>query len=205
MSTSNVDIANIALRMLGEPSITSLTGTQRAQVLCAQALPNARKEVLAFQPWSIAVSRKTLSKLTEEENLTDFKYVYSLPADNLRVLSVHQVSEPSVSVYVKIEDMTHDRHGYGYIIEGGNIFTDVDNAYVRYIKDVENPASLPSYIIDAIAANIAKRISYSLVQNVQLSQSTMQMYFTALNLAMQLDGRQSVNTNNPPKQWGEIR
>lgn len=203
MATSSVDIANIALRILGEPPITSLTGTQTAQVLCAQALPFAKSEVFSHRPWSILIKRKTLSRLLEVENLTEYQYVYSQPADCIRFLAVRPSNTTGVTVettYLNsdIEDSEP------YFIEGGNIYTDVNNAYGTYIRNEENPSVLPSYLVEAVGASIAKRIAYALLQNGGIAQFATQNYYTALQFAASQDAQSQKNTVPPGKQWSKV-
>lgn len=206
MATSNVDIANIALRILGEPPITSLTGTQRAQTLCSQALPLARDEVFSVHPWSSLISRTLLSELEDVDNFTNYQYVYSQPADVIRMLSIHQQESTTNGVVVKTRyfERFHNEETFPYIIESGNIYTDAKSAYARYIRREENPSVLPNYLVEAIGAAIAKNISFALVQNSNVVQFASQRYYEAMQLAMQLDGRSQSGTQEPPKQWENV-
>lgn len=206
MATSNVDIANIALRILGEPPITSLTGTQRAQQLCSQALPQARLRVYAMHPWSSLITRRRLNELAEVENLTNFAYVYSQPSDVVRIMGIHQEANADSGVVVKTRyyDKYDFEEEWPYVIEGGNIYTDAINAYARYIRLEENPAVLPNYLSDAIGAAIAAEIAYALTQEPRIAQFATQQYFTSLQLAMQLDARSQSGTDQPPQQWDKV-
>lgn len=203
MATSNVDIANIALQMLGEPPITSLTGTQQAQVLCAQALPFARDEVLVYKAWSVAVTRKLLNQLEEVDNLTGYTYAYTIPPDSLRILAIkpNETTDPAV---IAESDYPSSQNGSSYVLENGMVFTNAKSAYAQYIRRIENPSALPGYLVDVIAANIARRIAFSLVQNPQFIQLANSQYANAMSYAMQMDGLQQVNTPPAPKQWSEV-
>lgn len=204
MANSNVDIANIALTILGEPPVTSLSGTQKAQTLCANALEPARREVLSYHPWTIAVVRDTLNELAEATNHTDYKYVYAMPDDVLRILAIRetQTSSAVTSLSGYLEDSPEE--SATYIIEAGSIFTNAENAYAQYIKDITNPAELPHYLVEAVAANVARRISFAMVQNAQVFQFATQNYYSALQQAMQLDSRGQRNTPSAPQAWEGI-
>jgi len=204
MATSNVDIANIALRILGEPPITSLTGTQKAQTLSAQAIDPAREEVFMMHPWSTLITRKALSQLASPSNFTEFSYVYSQPSDSIRILHIRPQNTTGVNVETSYFNPQGVEDGEPYIIESGNIYTDVNDAYATYIRLETNPAVLPNYLIDAIGAAIAKRIAYSLVQNVQVSQYANQYYYTALQFALQMDAKSQRNTVAPPRQISRL-
>jgi hypothetical protein len=205
MATSNVDVANLALRILGEPPITSFTGTQKAQVLCAQELPFSRDEVLTLHPWSIALKRATLNEYAGLENFTDFKYIYVVPPDALRIMAVRPGQNSSVITAVSgYMDNYNTTDSSAYIIEGGAIYTNAEDAYAQYISRITNPSVLPLYLVEAIAANLAKRIAYGLVQNVQVTQFASQNYFNQIQLAMQMDSRKQSATMTPGTQWAEV-
>lgn len=62
MSTSSdVDIANIALTLLGSENITSLSAQSPQARLCNAQIDNVRKEVLRNHPWRCAKKRVTLT------------------------------------------------------------------------------------------------------------------------------------------------
>lgn len=204
MANSNVDIANIALTILGEPPLTSLSGTQKAQTLCANNIDPARREVLSYHPWAITIARDSLNELAEAENLTDYKYVYAMPTKVLRILAIRPGSTSSL-VTAETDFSEWNRHeSSSYLIESGNIYTNAEDAYAQYIKDIENPALLPNYIADAVAANLARRISFALVQNAQVYQFASQNYNNAMAQALQSDARSQSNTPSPPTAWEDI-
>jgi len=217
MATSDVDIANIALTSLGEPPITSLSGTDKAARLCSLMLPYAKDEVTAAHEWSFAVARKEIVQIAEAANLTDYRYVYSLPDDTLRVLGVRvmpgesgSAAPPSAATYYaygrRVLDAWDDDPEYtqDYIIEEGNLYTNVADAYLKYIKRVTNPSLFPTFVVEAIAMNLAKRISFSLVQNTQVWQAAQQAFYTAVAQAIQADSRQQKAKPQPPTQWTEV-
>lgn len=204
MATNNVDIANIALQSLGEPPITSLDGTQRAQKLCSQALPFARDEVLAYHPWAVAVTRTALNELAEQENLTSYDHAYAMPGDVLRIIRVAP-GNSDTTVTAEVDYMSDHESSSAYIIEENVIYTNADSAVATYIKRIENPAAYPPYLVEAIAANIAKRIAFALTQNQGLFQTAMAYYSMALNNARQIDGYGRSNKPDAPEQWEDLR
>lgn len=204
MANSNVDIANIALTSLGEPAITSLSGTQKSQVLCSNNLEPARQEVLGYHPWSVAVYREELTELEEIDNYTQYDHAYSMPLDVIRILAIRPTESSSlVTAETDFAEGAREESN-SYIIEGGIIYTNADSPYVQFIKDLTNPADLPSYLVDAVAANLAKRIAFSLVQNAQIYQVAAQAYNTAMMMALQMDAKSQRNTPSPPDQWENL-
>jgi hypothetical protein len=154
-----------------------------------------------YHPWGVAIKRASLSELAEAENLTDYKYVYAIPADYLRILAVRPGTTSAVvtSLSGYLEDSPEESSSY--LIEEGQIYTNAEDAYAQYIRRITNPAVLPFYLVEAIGAALAKRIAYSIVQNSQVVQFVNQNYYNSLMAAMQMDARNQKNTPSASTQW----
>lgn len=190
MAATNVDIVNLALTYLGEPAIVSLSGSQKAQVLSAN-YDQARDEALSYHPWTFATRRVSLNEVVDD-NETSYAHVYSLPADMLRALELNQTN-------------IDGDHGWDdYIIEGSRLYSDANPAVLRYIRSIDNPAFFPPFFVEAIAANLARKIANALVQSPQVSAQMNQLYYTQLVQAMQMDSRQGSGTPQPIEQWSEV-
>lgn len=191
MAGSVIEIVNLALTYLGEPAIVSLSGNQKAQALSAY-YDQSRDEVLAYHPWSCALTRKKLTQL-EIDNLTDFAYAYGYPSDCLRVMEVTPTKVTSRGIDT-------ERH----MIEGNIVYSDFPGAVLRYIRRETLPTAYPPYLVEAIATNLARKIAASLIQSADVASRMTQLYFTQLAQAMQLDSLQQVSTPAPPEQWDEV-
>ncbi len=183
MGTTNVEIVNLALMYLGEPAIVSLSGSQKAQVL-ATYFDQARDEALAQSFWAFALKRQRLNRLSQVENLTEFSFVYSRPSDVIRIIRI-----------------TSD---FPYVIEENRLFTDDPEPILQYVKQVDNPTMFPTYFIEVIATNLARKIATSLVQSPQLATQMNEAYFVALSLAKRYDNEGQSSTQVIPAQWGEV-
>lgn len=84
--SSEIDIANIGLTMLGENTILSIDNETPVQQAVNVLWPVAvRDHVLSEHPWNGAVKQATLAQLAGTP-LFDWSYQFVLPADNLRIL-----------------------------------------------------------------------------------------------------------------------
>ena len=203
MANSNIDIANLALTYLGERPISSLDGNDKTQTYCATNIAQARDEILSFHPWSFAVARKSMNVIADADNLTDYTYVYALPSDYLRVLGVY-AGTATGSLVTAETDWTELKYSASYLIEEGQVYTDAASAWVHYIKKITDPNNFPPHVVDAIAANLAKKIAFALTQNAGLFAGMNQVYQANISRAMMLDGQQQVNTPSPPTTWEDI-
>lgn len=211
MALSDVDIANRALTLLGEPPITSLTGSNKAQVLCSQNYESARDEVISSHPWAAAVKRAALVQYADPTNYTMYSYVYAYPSDCLRMIRIiPEVDTDTYDRYVmylrthldEVNDIEED--AYGFVIEGNDIYTNAPNAIAVYIRQVTDPNDFAPYLVEAISANLARKIAYSLTQSSALLKAAKESYFTAYALAMRHDSMQRTHRPNPPTQWEDL-
>ena len=87
--TSNVDICNSALNMVGASIITSLSEDSKAARICNQRYTFVRDAVMRAHPWNCLIRR---IKLGRDATAPAYKFAfrYPLPADPycLRVLTV---------------------------------------------------------------------------------------------------------------------
>ncbi len=77
--TSNVDICNSALNMVGASIITSLTEDSKAARVCNQRFTFVRDAVMRAHPWNCLIRRV---KLAKDATAPVYKFAnrYSLPA-----------------------------------------------------------------------------------------------------------------------------
>lgn len=95
LGTGAVDVANSALSLIGDaPNVTALeppNGTTQAK-LCAQMLPDVRREILQSHPWTWATRRVALQ--TVAAPVSSWAYAYALPPDLLHPTAVLDPDAP---------------------------------------------------------------------------------------------------------------
>ena len=80
------EIANLALAMVGDERITSLTESSKAAQLCNAFLPQVRDAALAVHPWNFAIKRSGALPALATAPSFDYVTAVQVPADCLRVL-----------------------------------------------------------------------------------------------------------------------
>lgn len=177
--TSNVDICNSALNMIGSSIITSLTEDSKAARICNQRYTFVRDAVMRAHPWNCLIRRV---KLAQDATTPVYKFAfrYPLPADPycLRVLTIS-------------DDGDDERRDIEYKVEGNRyLLTDQGTVYIQYIARDEDPNQYDFLLIEALATRLASDIAYSLVGSSTLAQSMFAIYEIKLKEARFADAQE---------------
>ena len=140
---NSVDICKLALDILKEAEISSLTEERPTARWCNRNFAVERDAALAVAPWVFAIKRASLA----EGAVPSFgwEHSYTLPADYIRSLGFN---------YDGGFNYPRLRHQ----IENGALLTDQgDTAYLRYIFRNENYGQYPATFVRYLAARLASR------------------------------------------------
>ena len=151
---SPVDIANLALSILGKPEITSLSptdGSTAARAIATLYDPLRRKLLTGPGVWRFSIRRTSLPSLTTVPVSGPYTTMYELPADCLRILQVGN-SYPGL-------DLTDYRLGPSdadYTQEGRTLLCDYGSPLaLQYAADVTDSTVFDSLFVIYLAAEIA--------------------------------------------------
>jgi len=178
-----VDICNKALSRLGHTeSISALSDNTLAAILCNRFYNEARESLLKLYPWNFAVKNYVaLTEVTTESDDT-FEYVYEYPADCLRIIRLgteDDAGEPVHNVFsVKMVK--------GTVLWTKRIVTDVEDARVQYIYDVQDVDSMPAEFVKALSLMLATDLAAPLSSSAQLSAGVSQQASMAVDIAKRL-------------------
>lgn len=179
----DVEIANMALALIGEPAkVFSLDTTtdQSAQAAeCAKFFAVARDTILESHSWAFATRMVVLTQTTKDTVRTDWQYAYLLPADLLNPLEVlpegAQASLPGATVetlpWWRSSDPRHADYanGYPYAVERDAsdklvLYTNVAGARLRYNRRVTPAVQVPMKFKMAVARKLAALIAGQFVK-----------------------------------------
>ena len=177
--TSNVDICNSALNMLGSSIITSLTEDSKAARVCNQRYTFVRAATFRAHPWNCLIRRK---KLAQDATTPVYKYAYRYPLPTnpycLRVLTVS-------------DDGNEERRDIDFKIEGNRyLLTDQSAIYIQYISRDEDPQQYDFLLIEAVSARLAADIAYALVGSSSLATTMFELYERKLKEARFADAQE---------------
>lgn len=183
MSTQT-QICNLALRLLGAERITALTDKGESARVLNDVYELIRDEVLAAHPWNFACKRVALALLAETPAY-GYTYVFALPVGCLRVLET--------------EDNTE------YQVEGGKLLTNEATVSIKYIYQVTTSTSFTPGFISAFATRLASEIALPITNNPQLPNVMYQQYLDKLRLAKSIDGQEGTIVIKEDTSWIDDR
>lgn len=149
---SQADVANLALSILGQSSIASLTdNSNSARVLNIEYDLIRRGMLEGPGIWRFSVMRASLPSLTQSPISGPFTTMFAMPSDCLRPLQVGDT-------YAGL-DLSDYRQGptdADYSIEGKNILCDYGSPLsLQYVADVTDTTLFNPNFVIAFAAQLA--------------------------------------------------
>jgi len=181
--TSNVDIVNSALNMIGASNISSLDENSKAAKVMNQRFEGVRDSVFRSHPWNCLIRRATLA---QEVDVPDYGYVYqyALPTDPycLRILEFSN----GYMTY-PYDNMMNNRGGPAYVIEGRKLITDEGTAKIKYVARVTDPNQLDASLVDTLSARLAAETAYAITGSTSMVQLMTQAYDAKLKEARFVD------------------
>lgn len=172
---SEVSICNMALDVLEETSIVSLSDDTKPARWMLRNYAQTRDATLRAHPWNFARTRRTLLADTVAPAF-GWTYRYAIPADALRVLPLTESGD------LNSRYQPHE-------IEGGYILTDkIAPLKVRYIKRETNVATFDNLFIEALAARLAAKAGHLITGKSTQVDNALKLYREALLEARIVDG-----------------
>lgn len=176
MSKTKLDICNMALAILGQDYMSSLQEENQRAVLCNQFYDIVRQQLLRAHDWGWARAKDKLVLLREEEDGPEYNtMVYQKPSACLFVIRLFNEG-PKRWIDDKEFKLEYDKTLANEVIRSR-----MTDAYVEYVKDIEDTTLFDSQFIAAFSALLAHEIAMSLTGSTNLSQLAMQKYQLALN------------------------
>jgi len=181
-ASTEENLANMALTMLGQQPISSLTESNNRAVMADARYADIRDSVLRAHPWNCAIKRDSLVKSATSPDW-GFTNTFTLPSDFIRL--------------VDIEDPTQK-----YSIEAGNqagddslvLVTDATSMNIRYIYKLTNVGKMDDTLKHAIAVRLAADLALALTGDTGKEQFLIQKYQSVLAQAQWEDSVQHNST-----------
>ena len=184
MPSSETEVANEALTLLGETAITSLSeNTDRARALDRLYVPTL-DQALRAHDWNFARMRAILGRLTAVPAF-GYAYMYQLPQDPLclRVLQTNLTATEAWEIETYITaDLTAQ---YRVIV------TDATALEIRFIARVTSPTLWDPLFADALVHELARRAAYPITRNATLLESLTREAEGRWRHARSVDGQES--------------
>jgi hypothetical protein len=192
---SEVEIANVALTLLGSERITSMDDDVKAAREIKAMFNISRDALLAGYDWSFAKTRVTIPALA---SVPAFKYglKYQLPSDCLRIVMVGEH-------YAGL-DLTDYRGGptEQFVIEGREILTDLGAPLsLIYVKRVTDTAQFQSNFTKAFGAQLAVDVCEALTQSETKAARAERKLGLEISLAVRANAIELPPRKLPDDEW----
>jgi hypothetical protein len=190
--TSDVEVANLALDMLKEAPITSMTENRTAARWMNRNFVPVRNLVTIAHVWKFAMHRATLAADAVPPEF-DWKYQYRKPADCLRVLPLR------VGGTLNGRLITH-------IVENDYILTNAPAPlYIRYLRVIPDPSLWPPTFVDAVAAKLAAKSAHLLTGKQSMVELANANFTQALQFAASIDSAEGTHAQQYATTYDDAR
>lgn len=180
MASSETDIVNVGLILLGQPTLLRLDDDNDVARTAHALWPDVRDAVLSEHPWNRCTKILTLSKtprnpawVTTERS---YSYEYLYPPDCLRIL------EPE-------DDLAKWEAGVSTTGEAV-VWSDVDGLTVKYIFRNTNVSQYSAWLSLALSKRMAAEMALPLTQSLSKANAMMGAYQLHMSRAKGMDGQE---------------
>lgn len=179
-----VAICNLALGKIGQGAIVSLSDDSELSRKCSQFFHSSKEIVLSAREWSFATKQQRLSLLDKE--VTGYTYVYAIPSDALRLISLMDDGTFTITDY---DLLTIDNQRI--------IANNSESCVLTYVS--KNHAPLPMYFANALSDYLAYILCNVLLGDTNKANTQYNLYLASLSEATRQDfqGKRKPFISNP--------
>lgn len=188
-TTERVDIANIALNLLGQDAITSIDDDSDAARLIKVHYEIAKNATLEACEWSFAIKRFIPAKLAAAP-LWGFGAAFEIPSDILRLLQVDRnQTSPFFSSPLETDSLER-RDQIFHVVESGQILCNEDVIFCTGIRRIDDEGIFSNLFAHAFAAKLAMLCTYAITESNSKFQAMAGVYAAFLKEARSRDNQQ---------------
>lgn len=175
---AEVDVCNVALARVGASRITGIDDGSTNANHCLTLYPPLRTSLLRSHHWNFAM---TSVQLAQDESTAeiDYVYAYTLPSDCLKVVE-YSGGAPTAAL-VTVPGLRP--HVGQYVIRGRKLLSNDGEAYITYLRDVDNPGEWDGLFFQVVTWWLASDLAAAILKDAGLAQKYLQIA-TALLLPM---------------------
>lgn len=165
---SRISLMNEALAQLPTAPIVTEEENSPAAREVVRYFDRVVAELLEIHDWGFATKRSALAVLTNDRE-DEWAYAYAVPGDmgtprmvipDLESLGLSiPVEGPFTPPYYEVWAGIDQAFGPTFIIEGGKVYTNIEDATLEYGRSTIEPASMPALFQQAVVMELASRIA----------------------------------------------
>jgi hypothetical protein len=185
-------ICNLALDILKEAPISSLTDTRPIAKWCNRNFATTRDAALSMANWNFAMKRASVPAESEAPAF-GWDYAYTLPTDCIRLVPL---------TYEGKDEGKPIRH----VVEAGVILTDESGPLkIRYVARVVNYDSYHPLFIEALSARLAFKMAHWATGKTSYQQIARGIYEQAMDDAWLTDAIEGDQPRPADDDWIDAR
>jgi hypothetical protein len=180
--TTQVEICNLALSLLGRPSINLLDENTAEARACRRLYRQARRACLATSSWTFARTRVSAAPLTVPPD-TQWRYAYQRPTDAIAIVRLLLDGDPP---HMGIAFRQ-------FAVLGDTIRTNLPPpVLIDYVSDLTDESRFPPLFTEYMAMHLAAMLSMDLVKRPETLRELRQQELRARSEAITADAAQDV-------------
>lgn len=192
---SKVAVINVALRRLGQETITSLTEGSRAANLANPHYDELLELLTRRNQWNWAEKRVQLAR-SASTPVSTFDYQFFMPADCARVVVVSADDSGSSNL----------RYELAYDDTDGNVLlADATQIYLTYVSYVTDTAKMPPDFRYALSMALARDLAIPLTNSRGIADDMRDAAEKAWLRAVSTDGIEDMPDRRPDGSWVTAR
>jgi hypothetical protein len=191
--SSKVEIANIALAMIGGTRITDFTDGSRNANVISDIYDPLRRHLLSY-PWNFSTVRAELAQLS---NVPEFEWdhAYALPSDWIYTLEVSDNNGGLGTIPYREEQQDNQNV----------LLANSNKVYLVYAKDEVDTNMWSPNFRRAMAMSLARDLAVVIANSNTLQQSMTRAAVRALNMAKSTDSITDFPRRRPRGTWANSR
>jgi hypothetical protein len=195
MAVSEVSICNYALRLVGGDRITVLDTTTTNGARCDDLFDYLRDDLLRCHHWNFATRMAQLTVANDTPTF-EFDFAYTLPADFLRIISVHDNDAASGNLDYLNMDL-----GDGTQV----LATSADACYIKYIAQITDVTKYPADFVMAFQLALARDLAIVVPNSNTVKDELKDAAKAALFRAKSADALGNPPPRRPAGSWATAR
>lgn len=201
MSSSQVDICNSALILLGAAPINAITDPGNSAQALNSIWDSTRDSELRKHRWKFAIARAALPKLASAPVSGPYNQQFELPSDSLRVLEIGD-SYPGSDLSDYRSGPTSD----DYSIEGGLVLSNLSAPLsIRYIRSITDSTQWDAAFCNSMAAQLGYMSCFRITQSISQQKACGEAYSQAIKDAVRANALETTPTVQADDTWVTTR
>lgn len=186
MASSDIEVINRSLALLGVESIASLSDSSKQASLSNVLFNDTRAAVFRAHPWNCLTKRASLPK---SATVPVYGYVnrFVLPADFLRLLDLEEPTQAS------------------FQLERRHILSDEDALNIKYTALITDVTVYDHLLVDTLSARLAADLAQPLLQSTAAMEQMWKLYDLKLREAKFVDAQEQCQDVLEADYWLDSR